>query len=79
MTLKTGKIQRPTIDDFIYHIDYVAQLLGSTDYMGVGTDMSLGTCLDYEYDPWGEPAYKNKEARFAICWEKVRTIQFFVE
>ncbi|MGD8534999.1 MAG: membrane dipeptidase [Candidatus Aminicenantes bacterium] len=59
MTMKTGQIQRPTIDDFIDHIDHVVQLLGSTDYIGVGTDMSLGTYPDHEYDPWGEPAYKD--------------------
>ena len=59
MTLKTGQTQRPTVDDFIDHIDHVAQLLGSIDYIGVGTDMSLGTYPDHEYDPWGEPAYKD--------------------
>ncbi|MCZ2846100.1 MAG: membrane dipeptidase, partial [Candidatus Bathyarchaeota archaeon] len=59
MTLKTGKTQRPTIDDFIDHIDHVVQLLGSTENIGVGTDMSLGTYPDHEYDPWGEPAYKD--------------------
>jgi membrane dipeptidase len=59
MTLKTGKTKRPTIDDFIDHIDHVVQLLGSTENIGVGTDMSLGTYPDHEYDPWGEPAYKD--------------------
>jgi len=59
MTMKTGQIQRPTINDFIDHIDHVAQLIGSTDSIGVGTDMSLGTYPDHEYDPWGEPAYKD--------------------
>jgi membrane dipeptidase len=59
MTLKTGRTQRPTVDDFIDHIDHVVQLLGSTDYIGVGTDMSLGTYPDHEYDPWGEPASKD--------------------
>ncbi len=59
MVLKTGRTQRPTLDDFIDHIDYVAQLLGSTGNIGVGTDMSLGTYPDHEYDPWGEPAYKD--------------------
>ena len=59
MVLKTGQTQRPTLDDFIDHIDYVVQLLGSTGNIGVGTDMSLGTYPDHEYDPWGEPASKD--------------------
>jgi len=59
MTLKTGRTKRPTLDDFVDHIDYVVQLLGSTDNIGVGTDMSLGTYPDHETDPWGEPAYKD--------------------
>jgi membrane dipeptidase len=59
MVLKTGQTSRPTLDDFIDHIDHVAQLLGSTKNIGVGTDMSLGTYPDHEYDPWGEPAYKD--------------------
>ena len=59
MVLKTGQTKRPTVDDFIDHIDHVAQLLGSTDSIGVGTDMSLGTYPDHEYDPWGVPTYKD--------------------
>lgn len=59
MVMKTGQTKRPTVDDFIDHIDYVAQLLGSTDNIGVGTDMSLGTYPDHEYDPWGSPTYKD--------------------
>ena len=59
MVLKTGKTERPTVDDFIDHIDHVAQLLGSTDHIGVGTDMSLGTYPDHEYDPWGSPEYED--------------------
>ncbi|MGB2906319.1 MAG: membrane dipeptidase, partial [Candidatus Aminicenantaceae bacterium] len=59
MVLKTGKTSRPTLDDFIDHIDHVAQLLGAAKNIGVGTDMSLGTYPDHEYDPWGEPAYKD--------------------
>jgi len=59
MVLKTGQTSRPTLDDFIDHIDHVAQLLGVTKNIGIGTDMSLGTYPDHEYDPWGEPAYKD--------------------
>ncbi len=59
MVMKTGQTKRPTVDDFIDHIDYVVQMLGSTDNIGVGTDMSLGTYPDHEYDPWGSPAYKD--------------------
>jgi membrane dipeptidase len=59
MVMKTGQTSRPTVDDFIDHIDHVAQLLGSTDNIGVGTDMSLGTYPDHKYDPWGSPAYKD--------------------
>lgn len=59
MVMKTGQTIRPTVDDFIDHLDHVAQLLGSTDHIGVGTDMSLGTYPDHEIDPWGSPAYKD--------------------
>jgi membrane dipeptidase len=59
MVMKTGQTKRPTVDDFIDHIDHVAQMLGSTDNIGVGTDMSLGTYPDHEYDPWGSPAAKD--------------------
>lgn len=59
MNLKKGQTQRPTIDDFIKQIDHVAQLIGSTDNIGVGTDMSLGTYPDHEYDIWGNPVYKD--------------------
>jgi membrane dipeptidase len=59
MTMKTGTKHRPTLDDFINHIDHVAQLLGSTDHIGIGTDMSLGTYPDHEVDPWGMPEAKD--------------------
>ncbi|MGD8539436.1 MAG: membrane dipeptidase [Candidatus Aminicenantes bacterium] len=59
MNLKKGQTERPTLNDFIRQIDYVAELVGSTDNIGVGTDMSLGTYPDHEYDPWGSPEYKD--------------------
>ena len=59
MVLKKGATRRPRLDDFMEHVDYVAQLLGSVDNIGIGTDMSLGTYPDHSYDPWGEPVYKD--------------------
>jgi membrane dipeptidase len=59
MVLKRGKTERPSLDDYLDQIDHVAQLLGSTENIGVGTDMSLGTYPDDTNDPWGEPTYKD--------------------
>ena len=57
LVLKAGHREWPPVDHFIDHVDHVAQLTGSTDHIGIGTDMSLGTYPDHEHDPWGEPAY----------------------
>jgi len=59
MVLKKGSTPRPTLEEFIDQIDYVAQLLGSTDNIGIGTDMSLGTYPEHVTDLWGEAAYKD--------------------
>lgn len=45
------------IEDLIEHVKYVAQLSGSTDHIGFGTDMSLGMYPDHTKDSWGEPSY----------------------
>jgi membrane dipeptidase len=55
--MKEGQTEWPTVDDFIDHVDYVAQLLGTVDNIGIGTDLSLGTYPDHEHDPWGTPDY----------------------
>jgi membrane dipeptidase len=57
--LKKGGTRRPTLSEFMEHLNYVAQLLGSTDHIGIGTDMSLGTYPDHIADVWGEATYKN--------------------
>lgn len=57
LLLKEGKTVRPTVNDLVDHVDYVANLAGSTDHIGIGTDMSLGTYPDHWHDPWGEPNY----------------------
>ena len=58
-TKKAGSKEWPTMTDMIEHVDYIAELTGTTDHIGIGTDMSLGTYPDHKHDPWGEPAYLN--------------------
>ena len=80
MVLKTGESVRPTVEDFIDHIDHVAQLLGSTDNIGVGTDMSLGTYPDHAIDLWGEPEYKDVTGRYnAHITDNIRSPMRMVE
>jgi membrane dipeptidase len=57
LVMKPGTDHWPTVDDFICHIDHVANLTGGTDHIGIGTDMSLGTYPDHWRDPWGEPDF----------------------
>ena len=63
-TLKVGSLEWPSMRDFIEHVDHVAQLTGSTDHIGIGTDMSLGTYPDHLVDPWGEPAYASSAGAY---------------
>ncbi len=64
-TLKRGHREWPSTSEFVDHIDHVAQLVGSTDHIGIGTDMSLGTYPDHVIDPWGEPAYASSLGEYA--------------
>ena len=64
-TMKKGSREWPSMSDFIEHIDHVAQLTSSTDHIGIGTDMSLGTYPYHEKDPWGEPAYASAIGEYA--------------
>jgi microsomal dipeptidase-like Zn-dependent dipeptidase len=42
------------------------RLRASTDNIGLGTDMSIGTYPDHEHDPWGEPeGYKDVASAYA--------------
>lgn len=66
-TYKKGSKQWPSMSDFIEHIDHVAQLTGSTDHIGIGTDMSLGTYPYHEPEPWGEPAYASAIGEYAAA------------
>lgn len=62
---KAGSKEWPTIADFMEHVDYVAQLLGTTKHIGIGTDMSLGSYWIRGGDPWGEPDYPNPGGDYA--------------
>jgi membrane dipeptidase len=65
IVMKAGTTSWPTLDDFIDCIEYVVQLTGSSDHVGIGTDMSLGTYGRHEKDPWGEPVYKDVESVYS--------------
>jgi len=64
LVMKPDTTHWPTVDDFIDHVDYLANLIGNTDHIGVGTDMSLGTYPDHWHDPWGEPEYPDVAGRY---------------
>ena len=64
LVLRKGRTSWPTVDDFIDHVDYVTHLTGSTDHIGIGTDMSLGTYPDHRHDPWGTPDYPSPSADY---------------
>jgi len=57
LVMKPDSTQRPTLDDFIDHIDHVAQMAGNSEHVGIGTDISIGTYPLHEHDPFGAPAY----------------------
>ncbi len=60
LIFKKGMTKRPTVDDYLDHIDYLADLLGNVDHIGIGTDFSLGSYPPHssKLDTWGTPAYK---------------------
>ncbi len=68
LVMRPGTSHQPRVDDFVDMIDHVANLTGSTDALGIGTDMSLGSYPLREKDPWGAPDYGNP---FAEYGEKV--------
>ncbi len=64
LVMRPNTTHRPTLDEFIELIDYVAQMAGNTDHIGISTDMSLGTYPDHESDPWGSPEFPNITERY---------------
>ncbi|AIZ45131.1 hypothetical protein QR90_08490 [Deinococcus radiopugnans] len=63
---KDGQLTRPTLDDFIDHLDYVCDLTGSARHVGIGSDMSLGTYPPHDHDPWGDGDYPNPMGRYNL-------------
>lgn len=59
LLFEAGDTSRPTIDDVIAHVDHIAQITGSAEHIGLGTDFSLGTYPEHGHSAWGEPAYAN--------------------
>jgi len=59
LVMRPNTTHWPTLDEFIDMIDHVVQMTGSTDNVGIGTDMSLGTYPDHASDPRGSPDYPN--------------------
>jgi membrane dipeptidase len=57
LLFKAGMSERPTVADFLDHIDYLADLLGTTAHIGIGTDFSLGSYPRHTHDQHG-PHYK---------------------
>jgi membrane dipeptidase len=62
--MKPDTTHRPTLDDFIDHIDHVCQLAGDAEHVGMGTDISIGTYPLHEHDPFGAPPYPTFTQRY---------------
>ena len=74
LVMRPGAGRRPTVDEFIDHVDHVAQVTGSADHIGISTDASPGTYPDDWHDPWGEPDYPNPTAEYgAVVTPDVRS------
>lgn len=59
LVMDEGQTTWPTLEQFLDLIDYTSDLLGGTESIGIGTDMSLGTYPVHAHDPWGEPTSLN--------------------
>jgi membrane dipeptidase len=64
LLFKEGATTRPTVEDVVDHVDYIANLLGTTDNIGVGTDFSLGSYGLHLADPWGMPDLLNSRGEY---------------
>jgi membrane dipeptidase len=57
LIFRDGMTARPTVHDYLDHVDYLANLLGTTANIGIGTDFSLGSYPRHTHDKHG-PYYK---------------------
>lgn len=66
LIFREGMTSRPTVDDYLDHIDYLADLLGNTDHIGIGSDFSLGSYPPHssKKDVWGHPDYADVMADY---------------
>jgi membrane dipeptidase len=56
LIFKQGMTKRPAVHDYLDHIDYLADLLGTTQHIGIGTDFCLGSYPRHNHD--GHAHYK---------------------
>ena len=54
LVFREGMTARPTVQDYLDHIDYLADLLGTTENIGIGSDFSLGSYPRHDHDGHGE-------------------------
>jgi membrane dipeptidase len=64
LVMRPGTSHQPTVLEFIDMIDHIANVTGSSDAIGIGTDMSLGSYPLREDDPWGAPDYGKPFAEY---------------
>ena len=64
LLFKKGATTRPTLHNVVEQVDYLAQLLGNTDHIGLGTDFSLGSYPEHQPNPWGEPELNNSRGDY---------------
>ncbi len=64
LVMHPDKPHWPTVDDYFELADYVVQMAGGTDNIGMSTDMSIGTYPDHESDPWGSPSFPDITAAY---------------
>ena len=57
LVYRQGSHRRPTLSDFLDLVDHVADLLGDTRAIGLGTDFSLGSYPLHARDPWAPRGY----------------------